>query len=92
MNENGRNGIDISFYRTNDGREVDLVLEKNNKLVAIEVKNTENITEKDLAGIKELQQAVGKDFICGIVLCNTQRVLAFDRNIYLLPFSALWKS
>ena len=83
--------VGISFYRTNDGREVDFVLEQHHKLVAIEVKHAENITEKDLAGIKELKQSTGKDFHCGIVLCNTQRVIAFDKDIYLLPFSALWQ-
>lgn len=81
----------ISFYRTNDGREVDFVLEKHRKLVAIEVKHAEYIHEKDLAGIKELQASTGDDFLCGIVLCNTPRVMAFDKNIYLLPFSALWQ-
>jgi len=83
--------VDITFYRTNDGREVDFVLEQNHKLVAIEVKNAENITEKDLAGIKELQQATGNDFHCGLILCNTPRVIAFDKDIYLLPFNALWQ-
>lgn len=83
--------IDISFYRTNDGREIDFVLERQHKLVAIEVKNAENITDKDLAGIKELQQATGNDFLCGIILCNTPRVIAYDKDIYLLPFSSLWQ-
>ena len=83
--------VSINFYRTSDGREVDFVLERNNKLVAIEVKHAENITEKDLAGIKELQASTGDDFHCGIVLCNTPRVIAYDDNIYLLPFSALWQ-
>lgn len=83
--------VDISFYRTNDGREIDFVLERQHKLVAIEVKNAEAITHKDLAGIKELQQNTGKDFHCGIILCNTPRVIAYDKDIYLLPFSALWQ-
>ncbi|PIR33427.1 MAG: ATPase, partial [Alphaproteobacteria bacterium CG11_big_fil_rev_8_21_14_0_20_44_7] len=87
---NGDN-VDISFYRTNDGREIDFVLERQHKLVAVEVKNAENITDKDLAGIKELQQATGKDFLCGIVICNTPRVIAYDKDIYLLPFNALWQ-
>ena len=81
----------ISFYRTNDGREIDFILEKKNKLVAIEVKHAENITDKDLAGIKELQAHTGKDFHCGIVLCNAPRVISFDDNIYLVPFNALWQ-
>ena len=83
--------VAISFYRTNDGREIDFVLEKQSKLVAIEVKHAENITDKDLAGIKELQASTGDDFHCGIVLCNTPRVIAYDENIYLLPISSLWQ-
>lgn len=83
--------VDIRFYRTSEGRKIDFVLERQNKLVAIEVKHSESINDKDLAGIKELQQATGKDFHCGIVLCNTQRVIAYDTDIYLLPFNALWE-
>ncbi len=83
--------VDISFYRTNDGREIDFILERQHKLVALEVKYAENITDKDLAGIKELQKATGEDFLCGIVLCNTPRVIAYDKDIYLLPFSSLWQ-
>ncbi|PCJ24720.1 MAG: hypothetical protein COA94_07110 [Rickettsiales bacterium] len=83
--------VNISFYRTNDGREVDFILEKQNKLVAIEVKHAENINDKDLAGIKEFQAHTGNDFCCGIVLCNTPRVIAYGKDIYLVPFSALWQ-
>lgn len=83
--------VDISFYRTNDGREIDFVLERQHKLIAVEVKNAENIKEKELAGLRELQEVAGKDFHAGIVLCNTPRVIAYDENIYLLPFAALWQ-
>lgn len=82
--------VSLSFYRTSEGNEVDFVLEKQGKLVAIEVKNSERITEKDLKGIKELKSIAEKEFVCGIVLCNTSRVIAFDKDIYLVPFSALW--
>ncbi|MCY4151456.1 MAG: ATP-binding protein [Aestuariivita sp.] len=81
----------ISFYRTSDGREVDFILERQNKLVALEVKNTENITDQDFAGIKELQANTGGDFHCGIILCNSPRVIAYEKDIYLIPFSALWQ-
>ncbi len=83
--------VSVSFYRTNDGREIDFILENQGKLVAIEVKHSENITGKDLAGIRELQAATGKDFHCGIVLCNTPRVINYGANVYLVPFSALWE-
>lgn len=83
--------VRINFYRTNDGKEIDFLLEKQNKMVGIEVKHAENINDKDLAGIKELQASIGDDFHCGIVLCNTPRVIAYDKDIYLLPFCSLWQ-
>jgi predicted AAA+ superfamily ATPase len=75
--------VAINFYRTNDGSEIDFILEKQHKLIAIEVKHAESISDKDLAGIKELQASTGDDFLCGIVLCNTPRVIAYDKDISL---------
>lgn len=89
---NNNSGHNLLFYRTRDGREVDFVIESpNGSLVGIEVKNAENITERDLNGLRELQSLAKKDFVCGIVLCNTPRVLSVGDNIYLLPFNALWQ-
>lgn len=82
--------VNISFYRTRDGKEVDFILEKDSKLVAIEVNNAENITEKDLSGLREFKEIAGKDFVCGVILCNTQRVISYDEDIYLVPISILW--
>ena len=91
MNHAAADSAAISFYRTRDGREVDFVLERGHKLVGIEVKHAENISAKDLVGLKELQEEAGKSFLCGIVLCNTPRVIPYDKNIFLVPFSALWQ-
>lgn len=88
---NSHGDVDICFYRTNDGREVDFVLEKQQKVVGIEVKYAEKVTDKDLSGIRELQQVAGNDFHCGIILCQTPRVIAYDKDIYLLPLSSLWR-
>lgn len=90
-NNAGGHRVNISYYRTHDDREVDFVLERKQQLVAIEVKHAEHITARDIAGMLELQRETGEDFCCGVVLCNTPRVLAFDENIYLVPFSALWQ-
>lgn len=81
----------ISFYRTRDGKEVDFILEQNNKIVGIEVKNTETISNKHLSGMRELQSITGKDFVCGVILCNTPRVMRLEEKIYLVPISALWQ-
>jgi uncharacterized protein len=83
--------LELLFYHTRDGREVDFVIEKpSGELIGIEVKNSETISEKDLSGLKELKAVVGKDFVCGIVLCNTKRVLPYGDGIWLVPLSHLW--
>jgi predicted AAA+ superfamily ATPase len=85
------NLVDIYFYRTQDGQEVDFILHKQNKFVAIEVKHAEHITDKDLRGIRLFQSQVGDALQCSIILCNTTRVIEFEPRIFLLPFSALWQ-
>lgn len=82
--------VKIRFYRSSEGKEVDFVLEWEGKLIAIEVKHAEMVTEKDLAGIKELEQLVGEELHCALILCNTPRALPFGPKTYLVPFSALW--
>ncbi|MFW5804114.1 MAG: ATP-binding protein [bacterium] len=84
--------VEISFYKTRDGKEVDFILENGASIVGIEVKNFEKITEKEVAGLRELKEVTGKDFICGVILCNTERVINYDEDIYLIPLSALWLS
>lgn len=49
----------MSSYRTQHGVEVDFILEKNNELIAIEVKASKNISTQDLHGLKSLSQYVG---------------------------------
>ncbi|MEQ1909279.1 MAG: ATP-binding protein [Vicinamibacterales bacterium] len=44
---------DYSFYRTGAGAEVDLVLEGDFGLVAVEVKHTSSVTSRDLRGLHE---------------------------------------
>jgi predicted AAA+ superfamily ATPase len=88
---NSRQRYDLTFYRTRDGGEVDFVIERHDgKYVAIEVKHAENITAKDLKGIKEFSELAGDDLITSIVLCNAPRVLEYEKNIFLVPFNTMW--
>lgn len=91
MNEGMIRKVNITFYRTRDGKEVDFILEQAGRLIAVDVKNTENITEKDLSGLKEFKAVTGKDFLRGVILCNTPRVIRLDQDIHLVPLSALWR-
>ena len=84
--------VDISFYRTHEGQEIDFILETPTKTVAIEIKNAEQIQAKDIKNLKEFKAHVGQNFHRGIILCNVKRVIPIEEDIFLVPISALWSS
>ncbi|MBM3610159.1 MAG: ATP-binding protein [Alphaproteobacteria bacterium] len=84
--------MNLYYFRTSDGKEVDFVLEKpNGQLVGIEVKKRDQVDSSDFKGLEELQSLTGKDFICGIVLYSGQEVVPFGKNLWAVPISNLWR-
>lgn len=75
--------IRISVYRTDAGAEVDFILEKNNKVFAIEVKATKNIGSHDLKGLKSFSDFYGKNHQPLIIYLGDEP-LKID-NIQVLP-------
>lgn len=77
-------------YRDRDQREVDIILERHNRVVAIEVKATSTPVTQHARHIGYLAERLGDRFALGIVLhTGDQRVRLSDR-IVALPISALW--
>ena len=65
------------YWRTKQGDEVDLMIEKNGKRFAIEVKATENPSWEDFAGLAKFKK---KHTIQeGWLICRTQRPQAFGQ-------------
>ncbi len=59
----------LYFYRTNNGAEVDLLIEKNGKITAaIEIKKMKIVNSSDLSGIRSLRQEHPK-VPCYVVSC-----------------------
>lgn len=83
--------LDMHHFRTADGKEVDFVLQKpSGELVALEVKNRDNVGKSDFKGLTALQEFVGDSFICGVVLYRGKNVVPFGRNLWAIPLSNLW--
>ena len=82
--------IRIYHFRTQAGREVDLVLENSSgKICGIEVKLSASVTAKHFAGLRELQRLAGDNFVAGIVIYTGDQIVPFGDNFYAVPFSAL---
>lgn len=81
----------LSHFRTQAGREVDLVLEDpHGRMVGIEVKMTTQVRGEDFLGLRALRDHVGKDFVRGVVLHRGAHAVAFGENLIALPLCALW--
>lgn len=81
----------LFHFRTSDGKEVDFVLEQpNGQLAGIEVKAAGQVQSSDFKGLQELQQQVGADFLCGVVLYQGTETVPFGEKLWAIPLAALW--
>ncbi len=65
-------GIDLSFYhlRTTDGREVDLLIEKEDGYIAIEIKMAETVRSVDARHLRNLEGILDKPLLHRFVISN----------------------
>jgi uncharacterized protein len=83
----------VGHWRTRDGVEVDLVVERDDgSVVAFEVKAGSRVSGKDLAGLRVIRDALGDAFVAGVAMHTGSRSFVADERIYALPVDRLWRS
>jgi uncharacterized protein len=81
----------IHHYRTLRGGEIDFILETwDRRIVALEVKASATISYDWFATMRTLRDALGPDFVQGIVLYSGRETRRFDDRMIAAPVSALW--
>jgi uncharacterized protein len=81
----------IYHLRSSEGLEVDFILESwDRKIVAIEVKAGATIHYDWVKPIKAVSQALGSDFVQGIILYTGNETLVLGDKITAVPISSLW--
>lgn len=81
----------LLHFRTQAGREVDLVLEdRSGALVGVEVKAAASVGDDDFKGLRALADAAGPRFVRGIVLYTGREHVAFGKDLHAVPLTALW--
>lgn len=85
------NQPEIYHFRTQAGREVDVVLEgKNKKIVGIEVKAAASVNANDFMGLEKLKEIAGENFTRGIVLYLGEQIISFGEKFFAVPLQLLW--
>lgn len=81
--------IRTSVFRTQTGREVDLIVEDGKNLFAIEIKSTQKVREGDFNGLSAFKNFYGKNHRALLVSRDPKRQ-EFENGLA-IPFSDLWK-
>lgn len=92
-NTYAKQSVDINFYRTQEGKEIDFILDNGKNLIPIEVKAAHTVTLHDFRHIQYfIEQYQGK-VLQGIVLYSGERVLPFGEKagvrLWAVPLGAL---
>lgn len=78
---------EYSYYRTNGGAEVDLVLEGDFGRVAIEIKHASTVNARDLRGLRDFVSEHKARL--GVVITNDSTPRQYEENLLGLPFNWL---
>lgn len=82
---------ELHHFRDHQGREVDLVLERNDGQIAgMEVKASATVASGDFSGLRTLAEAYPERFVRGIVLYDGEEVVPFGDRLAAVPISCLW--
>lgn len=80
-------------WRTHDGDEVDLVIERDDgRVSAIEVKAGSRVPSSELGGLLKLRGRLGGRFLGGVVLYTGARSYSHESGIHVVPIERLWRS
>ncbi|MDR2975340.1 MAG: DUF4143 domain-containing protein [Propionibacteriaceae bacterium] len=83
--------VSAGYWRTRDGLEVDLVLERyDGAVVAVEVKAGETVKTSQLSPLVTLRNRLGSAFVAGIVFTTGKAGYVADERIHVLPIERLW--
>jgi predicted AAA+ superfamily ATPase len=79
-------------FRDQQMREVDIVLERDDGMVAgIAIKASATVRSSDFGGLRTLAEACGDRFAYGVVLYDSSEAVPFGDRLAAVPLSALWR-
>lgn len=82
----------LFHFRTQDGQEVDFVIESDDgSLVGIEVKCANAISQKDFRGLRVLDEMSKGRLRRGVVFYTGKETVSYASNLQAMPISALWQ-
>lgn len=86
----GHSGVSrCSFWRTAAGAEVDLVVERGERIVAVEIKASRSFGHRDTSGLRALQGDTGSRFQLGLLAYLGEEVRVLGERLLAVSLSSL---
>lgn len=83
--------VALGHWRTSDGDEVDLVIERDDgRVLAIEVKASERAPGAEFRGMAKLRALLGDRFLGGIMMTTGKRSYTYQEHLHVIPIDRLW--
>jgi len=86
----GETRYQLYYWRTYAGKEVDFIIERGEKIVAIEVKWSQKLDSSDIAGLKDCERDLKGRHVLSILLYPGRELLALDRQTIAVPFGVFF--
>jgi len=78
--------VTLYHYRSQSGKEVDVVLEdRTGRVAAVEVKLSASVTSHDIKGLASLRNTLGEHFVRGAIVYTGQEVIPMGDRIFAVP-------
>jgi uncharacterized protein len=83
--------VHAGHWRTHDGDEVNLVLERaDGAVVGVEIKSASRVRDGDDGGLRKLRDTLGGVFVGGVILYTGDHAYRLADRLYALPLDRLW--
>jgi predicted AAA+ superfamily ATPase len=85
-----RPNVEMWFYRTHDGLEVDLLITTSAGIWGIEIKTSRKVDRSQTSSLRRLAKQMEGDWLGGIVVYMGQQLKQLDHNLWAVPVSRLF--
>jgi hypothetical protein len=83
--------VNVGHWRTHDGDEIDIVLERaDGRVVAMEIKAGSRTTSGDLRSLRKFRDALGDRFLGGFLMNTGERSYSPEDRLHVMPIDRLW--
>lgn len=86
-----RRDVEVYFYRTRSGMEVDLLLVTQNGIIGVEIKARRSVAPPDWRALREIAGGLGDDWLGGLVIYRGSQIMEVSEpGIWAIPSRRLF--